>query len=110
MSTTEWPELLFLLGDQVYVDEGSPRARERIRERRGTATPPGDEVTDYEEYAWLYEESWSEPLIRWLFSTVSTSMLWDDHDVSDDWNISHSWLRGDPREVVVAPARHRPGR
>ncbi len=90
---TEWPELLYLLGDQVYVDEGSPRARERIRERRGTATPPGEEVTDYEEYAWLYEESWSEPLIRWLFSTVSTSMLWDDHDISDDWNISHSWLR-----------------
>ncbi|MBK5218755.1 MAG: alkaline phosphatase family protein [Thermoleophilia bacterium] len=89
---TEWPELLFLLGDQVYVDEGSPRAREKIRQRRGTATPPGEEVTDYEEYSWLYDESWSEPLIRWLFSTVSVSMLWDDHDISDDWNISHSWL------------------
>ncbi len=34
----------FLLGDQVYADEGSPRTRERIRERRGTETPPGDEV------------------------------------------------------------------
>ncbi len=89
---SEWPELLFLLGDQVYVDEGSPRAREKIRERRGTATAPGEEVSDYEEYTWLYEESWSEPLIRWLFSTVSVSMIWDDHDVSDDWNISHSWL------------------
>jgi len=88
----EWPEFLFLLGDQVYVDEGSPRTRERIRERRGTATPPGEEVTDYEEYSWLYEESWSDPLIRWLFSTVSVSMQWDDHDMSDDWNISRSWL------------------
>ena len=88
----KWPELLFLLGDQVYVDEGSPRTRERIRARRGTATPPGEEVTDFEEYAWLYEESWSDPLVRWLFSTVSVSMLWDDHDMSDDWNISRSWL------------------
>jgi hypothetical protein len=88
----KWPELLFLLGDQVYVDEGSPRTRERIRERRGTGTPPGEEVTDFEEYTWLYEESWSDPLIRWLFSTVSVSMLWDDHDMSDDWNISRSWL------------------
>jgi PhoD-like phosphatase len=88
----EWPEFLFLLGDQVYVDEGSPRARERIRERRGTETPPGEEVTDYEEYSWLYEESWSDPIIRWLLSTVSTSMVWDDHDMSDDWNISASWL------------------
>jgi len=88
----KWPEFLFLLGDQVYVDEGSPRTRERIHKRRGTGTPPGDEVTDFEEYTWLYEESWSDPLVRWLFSTVSVSMLWDDHDMSDDWNISRSWL------------------
>jgi PhoD-like phosphatase len=86
-----WPELLFLLGDQVYVDEGSPEARERIRARRDTSKPPGEEVADFEEYTWLYWESWREPLIRWLFSTVSTSMVWDDHDMSDDWNISRSW-------------------
>jgi len=88
----EWPDQLFLLGDQVYVDEGSPKTRKRIRERRGTKTAPKDEVTDFEEYTWLYQESWEEPMIRWLFSTVSVSMLWDDHDMSDDWNISHSWL------------------
>jgi hypothetical protein len=88
---SEWPELLFLLGDQVYVDEGSPATRERIRARRDTSQPPGEEVTDFEEYTWLYHESWQDPLIRWLFSTVSTSMVWDDHDMSDDWNISRSW-------------------
>jgi hypothetical protein len=88
----EWPELLFLLGDQVYVDEGAPRTRERIRRHRGVGTEPGEEVSDFEEYTWLYQESWSEPLVRWLLSTVSVSMLWDDHDMSDDWNISRSWL------------------
>ncbi|HEU4738235.1 MAG TPA: alkaline phosphatase D family protein [Solirubrobacterales bacterium] len=88
----EWPDQLFLLGDQVYVDEGSPKTRKRIRQRRGTETAPEDEVTDFEEYTWLYQESWEQPMIRWLFSTVSVSMLWDDHDMSDDWNISHSWL------------------
>jgi hypothetical protein len=87
-----FPELLFLLGDQVYVDEGSPAARERIRARRGTETAPEEEVTDFEEYTWLYHESWREPLIRWLFANVPTSMLWDDHDMSDDWNISYSWV------------------
>jgi hypothetical protein len=86
-----WPELLFLLGDQVYVDEGSPTTRKRIRNRRDTTQPPGEEVVDFEEYTWLYQESWEDPLIRWLFSTVSTSMVWDDHDMSDDWNISRSW-------------------
>jgi hypothetical protein len=88
---SEWPELLFLLGDQIYVDEGSPRTRERIRARRDVSEPPGEEVVDFEEYSWLYEESWSDPMIRWLFSTVSISMAWDDHDMSDDWNISRSW-------------------
>jgi hypothetical protein len=88
---SEWPELLFLVGDQIYVDEGSPRAREKIRARREVSEPPGEEVVDFEEYSWLYEESWSDPMIRWLFSTVSTSMAWDDHDMSDDWNISRSW-------------------
>jgi phosphodiesterase/alkaline phosphatase D-like protein len=86
------PDLLFLLGDQIYVDEGSPKTREKIERKRGTKTPPGREVTDFQEYTWLYQESWSEPLIRWLFANVSTSMLWDDHDMSDDWNISESWV------------------
>jgi hypothetical protein len=89
---SEWPELLFLLGDQVYVDEGSPLAREKIRAKRDVDEPPGEDVLDFEEYTWLYEESWSEPMVRWLFSTVSVSMAWDDHDMSDDWNISRSWL------------------
>jgi hypothetical protein len=88
---SEWPELLFLVGDQIYVDEGSPRTREKIRAHRDVSQPPGEEVVDFEEYSWLYEESWSDPMIRWLFSTVSTSMAWDDHDMSDDWNISRSW-------------------
>jgi PhoD-like phosphatase len=86
------PDLLFLLGDQVYVDEGSPETRAKIEAKRGTDTPPGREVTDFEEYTWLYQESWREPLIRWLLANVSTSMLWDDHDMSDDWNISESWV------------------
>jgi hypothetical protein len=88
------PDVLFLLGDQVYVDEGSPEARAKIEARRGTTEPRG-EVADFEEYTWLYHESWREPLIRWLFSVVSTSMLWDDHDMSDDWNISAAWLRAE---------------
>jgi hypothetical protein len=87
-----WPDVLLLLGDQVYVDEGSPAARQFIRARRDTTRPPGEEVADYEEYTALYRESWGDPVIRWLYSTVSCSMVIDDHDVHDDWNISRSWV------------------
>ena len=31
-------------------------------------------------------------MIRWLLSTVSTAMIFDDHDVHDDWNTSEAWL------------------
>ncbi|HEY8060926.1 MAG TPA: hypothetical protein VID94_19320, partial [Acidimicrobiales bacterium] len=31
-------------------------------------------------------------VLRWLFSTVSVGMIWDDHDMGDDWNISRSWV------------------
>jgi hypothetical protein len=86
-----WPELVLLLGDQVYADEVSPQAREFIRSRRDMTRPPGEEVADFEEYTRLYWESWGDPVIRWLFSTVSISMVIDDHDMHDDWNISRSW-------------------
>ena len=37
-----WPDLLLMLGDQIYVDEGSPETREFIRSRRDVSEPPGD--------------------------------------------------------------------
>jgi len=49
-------------------------------------------VLDFEEYTHLYRESWSDPVIRWLFSTVGSMMIFDDHDVHDDWNTSISWI------------------
>jgi PhoD-like phosphatase len=88
----DWPDGLLLLGDQVYADEVSPRTAEFIRSRRDIGAPPGEEVADFEEYTHLYRESWSDPDIRWLLSTVPSTMIFDDHDVNDDWNISWSWV------------------
>jgi hypothetical protein len=88
----EWPHALVLLGDQVYADEISPDVREFIRSRRDPEVPPGETVADFEEYTRLYRESWSEPHIRWLLSTVPSAMIFDDHDVHDDWNTSRDWV------------------
>jgi hypothetical protein len=87
-----WPHLLLLLGDQVYADEVSPDVREFIRARRDVSEPPGEEVADFQEYTRLYWESWRDPTFRWLASTVSMAMIFDDHDVVDDWNTSKDWL------------------
>lgn len=86
------PDLLLMLGDQVYADEGlSPRVREKQVERRGPLSEPREEVADFEEYTWLYRDSWSDPEVRWLLATVPSAMIFDDHDVRDDWNTSAAW-------------------
>ena len=89
---SRWPDALLLLGDQVYADDVSPETAAYIRSRRDTAEPPGEEIANFEEYTRLYRESWSDPDIRWLLSTVPSTMIFDDHDVRDDWNISASWV------------------
>ncbi|WP_200302299.1 alkaline phosphatase D family protein [Streptomyces adelaidensis] len=86
------PDVLLLLGDQVYADETSKATRRWLAARRNLADPPGDQVADYEEYTHLYDESWLDPEIRWLLSTVPSCMIFDDHDVIDDWNTSEAWL------------------
>jgi hypothetical protein len=92
LPTEEWPDLILLLGDQVYADEISPSTRSFAESRRDTEEPPGERVLDYEEYAQLYRESWGEPTLRWLLSTVPSAMIFDDHDVHDDWNVSAAWV------------------
>jgi len=87
----EWPESLLMLGDQIYADETSPGTREWIAQRRSLDEAPGAEVANFAEYAHLYYEAWRDPLLRWLMSTVPTSMIFDDHDVRDDWNTSQVW-------------------
>ena len=87
----DWPNALLLLGDQVYADETSPETQAFIRARRGVRRPPHLQVADFEEYTRLYAEAWSDPDVRWLLSTIPSSMIFDDHDVLDDWNTSRSW-------------------
>jgi hypothetical protein len=100
-----WPHLLVLAGDQVYADDSSPQARERIERRRERGLP-SEIVADFEEYTWLYREAWAPDVERWFFSVVPSAMIFDDHDMIDDWNISGAWvddIRTEPwwREHVI---------
>jgi hypothetical protein len=93
----DWPDSLMLLGDQVYADETSPAVRgwlrrRRHRQRRRPDAPP-TQVVGFDEYTRLYLESWADPDVRWLLSTVPSLMIFDDHEIIDDWNTSDSWRR-----------------
>ena len=88
----DWPDALLLLGDQVYADELTPQNRRRIAGRRDRHPDwPDDEIVGFDEYVGLYQDSWTDPEIRWLLSVVPTAMIFDDHDVRDDWNTSATW-------------------
>ncbi|RZU32744.1 alkaline phosphatase D family protein [Blastococcus saxobsidens] len=89
-----WPDALVLLGDQVYADELTEQTRSllgRLRDRRTERRSPDDQVADFEEYTRLYYESWQDPQVRWLLSTIPSSMIFDDHEMIDDWNTSAAW-------------------
>jgi hypothetical protein len=86
-----WPDLVVFLGDQVYADDTSPAMKEFIASRRDPSEPPWTELKDYAEYAHLYGLAWSDPANRWLLSTLPSAMIFDDHDIRDDWNTSHDW-------------------
>ena len=56
----DWPDLLLMLGDQVYADETSPGTTASSAAAR-PGEPPGEDVLDFEEYTHLYLESWCDP-------------------------------------------------
>ncbi|NEK86457.1 alkaline phosphatase family protein [Blastococcus saxobsidens] len=89
-----WPDALVLLGDQVYADELTEKTKSllhRLRDRRTEQRSPDDQVADFEECTRLYYESWQDPQVRWLLSTIPSSMIFDDHEMIDDWNTSAAW-------------------
>lgn len=109
-----WPQLLLLLGDQVYADDPSPEIKEKLRQRRESQNDPElgeevfEEICDFEEYTWLYRESWGAEQVSGLMATIPSCMILDDHDLRDDWNSSLDW-REDmeqkswwPRRIVGA--------
>ena len=95
----EWPHALLLLGDQVYADEVHPARRGASSTARRSST--------YDDYVKLYIAAWGEPVIRWLLSTVPSAMIFDDHDVHDDWNTSIEWVTEMRQKDVVAQADRR---
>ncbi len=75
-----------LRGRPLAGDEGDHLEPDLARSRHRA-----DELADFDEYALAYHEAWSEPITRWLLSTVPTAMIFDDHEVHAQWKISRDW-------------------
>jgi hypothetical protein len=80
-----WPHVLHLMGDQIYADDFS----------RGLMRKFGhDLAAKFTEFAQIYREAWTaRPAVRWALSCVPSFMIFDDHEIDDDWNITQDWVK-----------------
>jgi hypothetical protein len=54
----------------------------------------GRHAADFAEYAYLYERAWtSSRQVRMALAHVPTFLIFDDHELTDDWNFSAEWVR-----------------
>lgn len=80
-----WPHILLLIGDQIYADEPTKVMLQRHPQlHRGATT--------FEDFALLYEYAWThDPGIRQVLAVLPTYMIFDDHEILNNWNISPTW-------------------
>ncbi|MDQ6661203.1 MAG: alkaline phosphatase D family protein [Chloroflexota bacterium] len=80
-----WPHLLLLIGDQIYADEPAPDIVKRHPHLKNGAQTFSDFASMY-EYAWTSNEG-----VRQVLAVLPTFMIFDDHEVTNGWNISPTW-------------------
>jgi hypothetical protein len=89
-----------MVGDQIYADELSEAMKARIKPARDKmkaerilgSDDKENQLFSLEEFCVAYVESWSNPHLRWAMSCIPSLMIFDDHEIIDDWNISQQWL------------------
>lgn len=109
-STSKPVDLLLHVGDQVYGDEGRAggkstftRCIERLQSSGGSAASwRGLVPWVTEQYRAMYRHWWSQPAVADVLANVSNLMIWDDHEVSDDWGDDNKFADPDRPEHHVA--------
>ena len=93
----------------------APKGKEDDRPAGDTSAPAHPELApdgkpvpihaaDFAEYAFLYECAWArDERVRRLFANIPTFMVFDDHEVTDDWNADKRWLENVMRPPAGAP-------
>ena len=89
------PDILLLIGDQIYADKLKP---------------------SFPEFARKYEHNWNIPELNALMQSVPTFMIWDDHEIEDNYFHGASDVRYRPARLAYSlyahahnPAPIRPG-
>lgn len=77
-------DLVLHVGDQIYGDAAFARALRIINDKEFSTKKRQDQEI-LEAYRRLYRAWWSEKATRDVLANVSNLMIWDDHEIRDDW-------------------------
>jgi phosphodiesterase/alkaline phosphatase D-like protein len=81
--TTGDVQLMVHAGDQVYGDRAFEGAMRLLDGR--TRARKKEEAEILETYRQLYRWAWNHPPTRSVLANVANLMIWDDHEIRDDW-------------------------
>ncbi|HEU5381431.1 MAG TPA: alkaline phosphatase D family protein [Ktedonobacteraceae bacterium] len=88
---TRWPHILLLIGDQIYADDSVDRGQQAPLPPLHSQTPQRA-ARSFEEFARFYTEAWTrDEGIRQVLAALPTSMIFDDHEITNGWNSSPTW-------------------
>ena len=87
-----WPDALMMMGDQLYADQVPDPVADIVGDREVHEDGPVEVLEDFEEYTVGYWDAWTHPYVRWMLSTIPSSMIFDDHEINDKWKTSQDWL------------------
>lgn len=87
-----WPDALMMMGDQLYADQPPESVQKIVAPREVHSDGPVEVLEDFEEYTVGYWDAWTYPAVRWMLSTLPSSMIFDDHEINDKWKTSQAWL------------------
>ena len=76
-------DVLFHVGDQIYGDSAFQKAEILLQARKIGTKVQQEKIKEY--YRSLYRMSWAFPSTRDVLANVSNLMIWDDHEIRDDW-------------------------
>jgi hypothetical protein len=95
----EWPQLILMIGDQVYADQPSQRLLAKYPHLENGAS-------SFEDFTAFYEHAWTQDSrVRQVLAAVPSFMIFDDHEVTNNWNSQPGWraqmLRTGKEQVLV---------
>lgn len=76
-------DLLLHLGDQIYGDSAFYEAQHILNGKAPGNRQQEEQVLNL--YRRLYRWAWNDPATQEVLSQVPNLMIWDDHEIRDDW-------------------------